>query len=426
MPGNGVDEDCSGADSPLPAPAPSAPAPAALAVTVPSGLNVVLITIDTLRPDVGFMGYGKATTPNLDALASKAVVFERAYAMASYTGKSVGPLLIGQYPSETQRDGGHFNRYSAANLFVAERLKADGVRTFGAASHWYFGAWSGLSQGIDEWDLSAKPKDGQGDNDTSVTSAELSSAALRLLAKPANTSGRFFMWLHYFDPHEQYVEHRDAPDFAGPGARIQAVIRGRYDGEVWFTDKHIGRVLDFIAAQPWGERTAIVVTSDHGEAFGEHDMSWHGAELWEPLVRVPLLVYLPGAKPHRVAEKRSHVDLVPTLLDLMRVAPQGGELSGRSLLADLVGQAPFEERDVFLDMPGGPYTQMRKAIITGPSPGKKLIYSGGKNYQLYDLATDPDEARDLSADPAQMAPALGAFDRARGNLREFDVKPDAP
>ena len=90
-----------------------------------------------------------------------------------------------------------------------------------------------------------------------------------------------------------------------------------YNGEVWFTDHHLGRLLDFIAAQPFGKKTAIIVTADHGEAFDEHGMNWHGVDLWDPLVHVPLLIYVPGAKPRRISVKRSQIDLVPTVLDLM-------------------------------------------------------------------------------------------------------------
>lgn len=419
-PGNRIDEDCSGADTPLPEPV--VVAPVVRAPELPPDLNVLLITVDTLRPDVGFMGYDQPTTPNLDALAAKGAVFDHAYSLASYTGKSIGPMLIGKYPSETDRDGGHFNTYGPGDQMVAQRLHAAHVRTFGAASHWYFHAWSGLSRGMDEWDMTAKPSEGQGDNDTSVTSKELSDAALRLLAKPENTDARFFMWLHYFDPHEQYMPHAGAPDFHKEG---EVATRAMYDGEVWYTDQHIGRVLDYVASQPWGARTAIIVTSDHGEAFSEHNMSWHGVELWESLIHVPLLVYVPGQEPRHVEPKRSHIDLVPTILELMHV-DDGTVFEGRSLVSDVLGTAPPEERDVLVDMPAGPYTLMHKALITGKTPGKKLIWFGGKSYQLFDLATDPDELHDLSGDEAQMTPMLEAFDAARGRLKEIDVKPVVP
>jgi arylsulfatase A-like enzyme len=422
VPGNGKDEDCSGADTPLPPPPhPPEPRPA---IEIPADLNVILITIDTVRADgVGFLGYPKPTTPNLDKLAERSVVFERAYALASYTGKSVGPLLIGKYPSETDRDGAHFTKYYPSNIFVTERLHDAGVRTFGGASHWYFQAWSGLSQGMDVWDMNAKPPQGQGDNDTSITSAELSNEAIALLRSPENTGGRFFMWLHYFDPHAQYMPHEGAPDFLGGSTGGAAAVRALYDGEVWFTDREVGRVLDFIASQPWAERTAIIVTSDHGEAFGEHGMSWHGVDLWECLVRVPLIVYVPGVKAHRVPNRRSHVDLAPTILALMHVDARSGELSGTSLVPDLFGDGPYEERDILLDMPVGPYTLGRRALIHG---GKKIVHLGASSYQLYDLERDPDETDDLAGDANALDPMKEALERKRAELKEIEVPPLPP
>ncbi|CAN5352773.1 hypothetical protein BH09MYX1_BH09MYX1_10490 [soil metagenome] len=424
--GNGIDEDCDGVDLPLPPPPP--PPPVKKTAAMPMRLNLVLITSHTLRLDVGFSGYQKGTTPNLDRLAARATVFERAYSLASYTGKSVGPLLIGKYPSETLRDGSHFNKYAPDNVFVAERLKAAGMKTYGAASHWYFAPWSGLTQGIDTWDLSAKPADGQGDNDTSVTSPQLSDAAIRMLrSMKSDPPDPFFMWVHYVDPHAQYMPHDGAPDFLGDSRGGVAASRAAYDGEVWFTDKHIGRLLDVLAEAPFAENTAIIVTSDHGEAFAEHNMSWHGIEIWEPLVRVPLLVFVPELSAHRVPVKRSAVDLVPTILELAGVEATAGELSGQSLGVDLLDEVgPYEERDVIIDMPVGPYTRMRKAIITGEGAGMKLLWSGGKNYQLFDLENDPEEAHDLASDEARFAPVFKAFQTARARAKEIDVPADAP
>ncbi|MEO8874812.1 MAG: sulfatase-like hydrolase/transferase [Polyangiaceae bacterium] len=437
IPGNGIDEDCTGSDLPIPKPV-APPKPPTADDRIAPDLNLILITVDTLRPDVGFMGYDLPTTPNLDALAKESVVFEDAYSMASYTGKSLAPLLIGKYPSETSRNGSHFTSYDSSNTFIAERLKKQGFHTFGAASHWYFNPWSGLSQGITEFDLSAKPPSGQGDTDASITSPALTDAALRMLAKPENTTGRFFMWIHYFDPHAQYLPHEGAPDFHRPGG---SESRAAYDAEVWFTDKHIGRLLDAVRASEYGKRTAIVLTSDHGEAFNDHVMSWHGGELWESLVHVPLVFYVPGIKPHRVPVKRSHIDVVPTLLDILRLPqPPAGELSGQSMIGDLLSDDPdagapppenadggvsrFPERDVYLDMPVGPYTQMRRGVIHGPTPGMKLIHFGGNQYNLFNLASDPAEATDLAADKTQLDPVFSAFQTIRGSLHEVDATAD--
>jgi len=433
-PGNGIDEDCSGADAPKWAsstPArPAAPAAAGARKPVEAPSNLILLTIDTLRAsEMGFLGYDKPTTPNLNAFAQGSVVFDRAYSLASYTGKALAPMLIGKYPSETLRDGGHFNKYMPGNVFLAERLRAAGFFAMGAASQWYFREGWGLTQGCNVFDLSALPTSGQTDTDTNSTSPQLTDAAIRLLGEHA-ASGRFFLWVHYFDPHAQYVAHEGAPDFADPAKPAGWRMRALYDGEVWFTDRAIGRLLDYVASQPWGARTAIVLTSDHGEAMGEHGIAFqHGFEVWEPLMRVPLLVRAPGLKPHHVSVKRSAIDLVPTLLDLLHVPqPTAGELSGQSAMADLLagpGQ-PLEERDVYIDMPDGPYTHLRRALIHGSTPGMKLIHFGGRHYQLYDLAKDPGELDDLASDRGRLGPMMEAMQAKRATLHETFVKPDAP
>jgi choline-sulfatase len=424
IPGNGIDEDCSGADLPLPRKV--IPPPAGPLAAIPRDLNLVLVTVDTLRIDLGFMGYPRPVSPNLDALAARSTVFERAYSLASYTGKSLGPTLIGKYPSETFRDGAHFDAYGPNNTFLAERLQQAGFRTMGLASHWYFRPKYGLTQGMDVWDLSALPPDSAGDIDNAVTSEALSNAAIRLLSDPANTSKRFFMWAHYFDPHANYVVHPEAPDFK---AGQKSWSKPLYDGEVWFTDHHIGRLLDYIASQPWGKNTAIVVTSDHGETFEEHGMSFHGVDLWEPLVRVPLVIYVPGVKPHRVKQKRSNIDLVPTVLDLLGLAqPPEGELSGESNAGAIVSpdDVSVDERDVLLDMPAGPQVSQHRGFLHGPTPGMKLMAPGGSVYTLFDLSRDEAELEDLSGrDRPALARMVEAYGEKLSTLHMIKVDPAA-
>jgi arylsulfatase A-like enzyme len=420
LPDNGRDEDCSGSDLSLAAvqaaqEAQEATTPKA-SYALPEHGNVVLITIDTLRFDVGYMGYPRPITPNLDALARRSVIFENAYALASYTGKSVGPMLIGKYPSETHRNWGHFNIFGKEDTFVAERLKRAGVHTVSVQGHRYFGNYGGLDRGFDVVDLSAAPPEGtKWATDTTVTSDKLTDAAIAMLDK--KPEGRpFFLWVHYLDPHADYIVHEGVESF-GKGAR------DLYDGEVLFTDGHIGRLLDHIAAQPFAKSTSIIVTSDHGEAFGEHGMWRHGVELWDVVVKVPLVVHVPGAKPRRIAARRSLIDLTPTILELMgQPIPEGKGghdfVSGRSLLGDVFlpegKEAPA--RDILIDMPAGPYNDARMAFIHGD---RKLVLVGGRK-ELYDLGADPGEEKNLWPEGRDAIEAAYAAMKAR--LKEVIVE----
>ena len=420
---NGIDEDCSGADLTKRVIDSLAPSPEAARVDerlVPKDLNVVLITIDTLRYDLGYMGYERPISPNIDALAARSVVFERAYSLASYTGKAIGPMLIGKYGEETHRNWGHFNKFGPEDTFLAERLQKAGVRTIGVHGHRYFDVWGGLERGFDVLDFTAAPpKDAPWDVDTKATSPELTDAAIAQLGKEENTKGRFFLWVHYLDPHADYLRH-DGVDFG-------KAARDLYDGEVAFTDKHIGRLLAAIDAAPFGKRTAVILTSDHGEAFGEHGMYRHGFEVWEPLVRVPLLVHVPGVEARRIKERRSLIDLVPTVLELMHVdaPPQKGEqgddfVSGQSLAVDLYLPPDKEPtpRDVYVDMPAGPYNEARRALI---HDDRKLIVAGDGRFSLYDLAADPGEERDLSGAESGLREMKERFAAFRARLREIKV-----
>jgi len=293
------------------------------------------------------------------------------------------------------------------------------VRTLSVQGYWYFFRKGiGFERGWDVLDGSVAPNIGYTEEDRSSTSDALADRTIAVLDDAARDGRRFFFWTHYVDTHADYVPH-EGFDF-GPSQR------DRYDGEVAFVDHHVGRVIDHVRRGPLGAKTAIVVLSDHGEAFGEHGMIRHGFEVWEPLVRVPMLFFLPGVPPRRVTVARSLIDLAPTLLALFRVPAPTGEgedfLSGRSLVPDLLappGHVP-EERIVFVDMAAGPNNADRQAFI---ERGMKLIASNGRPLGLYDLSADPGETRDLLDDPAIREPVMARFQAFRRALRGVEVRP---
>jgi choline-sulfatase len=422
VPGNGIDEDCSGSDELLVAAPvhvePSA-APGAARKALPEHLNVVLISIDTLRHDMGSSGTARPVTPNLDKLSQESVVYDRAYSLASYTAKSVGPFLLGKYSSETHRDWSHFNRFTSKDTFVAQRLQQAGIHTVSVQGYWYFFLNTGLERGFDVINKTAAPALVTVDGDSTTNGDKVSDAALAELAKPELLQQPFFMWMHYVDPHSEYVPH-DGFDF-GPSSRQ------RYDGEVAFVDHHVGRVLDALEKSLVYDHTVVIVTSDHGEAFAEHGMIRHGFELWEELVRVPLIVRVPGVPARHIQARRSAIDLAPTILDLCGVAPPNATatdfLSGTSLVPDFLGPPDAEPkaRAVFVDMAAGPNNADRQALL---EDDKKLVASGGRPLSLYDLQADPGETKDLLDDPAQAEPMIAKFKAFRRGLREVYVKPE--
>jgi arylsulfatase A-like enzyme len=188
------------------------------------------------------------------------------------------------------------------------------------------------------------------------------------------------------DPHDKYRSHPGFPTFGGGGGR------DRYDGEVFYTDHHIGKLVQFVRAQPWGAHTAIVVTADHGEAFGEHDRTRHGFEVWEPLVRVPLFVIVPGAKPRRIDTPRSHIDLGPTILDIFGV-PAPDSFQGESLLPEIRGEVAPEARDVVVDLPRTSDNWRRRSLVWGNH--KITAYDDDFKFEVYDVVADPGELVDL-------------------------------
>ena len=420
IPGNGIDEDCSGGDEPPSVAAASAATSEASATGrkgLPEHLNVVLISIDTLRHDMGSSGTLRPVTPNLDRLSQDSVVFDRAYSLASYTAKSVGPFLLGKYSSETHRDWSHFNRFTSKDVFVAQRLQQAGVHTVSVQGYWYFFLNTGLERGFDVINKSAAPALVTVDGDSTSNADKVTDQALAELAKPELLQQPFFMWMHYVDPHSEYVPHE--------GFDFGSSSRQRYDGEVAFVDHQVGRVLEALEKSLVYDHTVIIVTSDHGEAFAEHGMIRHGFELWEELVRVPFIVRVPGVAARHVQARRSAIDLAPTILDLCGVpAPVASAtdfLSGTSLVPDLLAAGEPPDRPVFIDMAAGPNNADRQALI---EDDKKLVASGGRALSLYDLRVDPGETKDLLDDPSVAVGVIAKFKAFRRGLREVYVRPE--
>jgi arylsulfatase A-like enzyme len=406
--------------------------------------NLVLVTVDTLRADhTTPYGYGRDTTPVLARLAREGVAVDRAYAPMATTGPSHAALFTSRYPLSLGclRNG---QRLEEAQTTLAERLHAAGYRTSAAVSSFVLDQRLGFAQGFETYDCRFEK--------TRATAAlerwegmtvpagfdrradETTDMALAWLARRGKDRP-FFLWVHYFDPHQPYsppapYERRFAPG-GDPGLPRRAVAL--YDGEIAFTDRQLGRLVDAIDALGLSARTLVVVTADHGEGLMQHGHMGHGLHLYEEAVHVPLVFRWPGSLPAgaRLPGPVEHVDLVPTVLDLLGLPRGAGEIQGQSLAAALRGQAGTPGRDprraVFLQrrlydtrvVSGFPVKGEKFAVRSGQ--WKYIEATDEETRELYDLHADPGETRDVFAAQAAVADRLArglARWRARFDRRE--------
>jgi arylsulfatase A-like enzyme len=375
--------------------------------------NVLLIMIDSLRADMPWTGYPREIAPRLSRFAKEWVLYPRAYSLSSYTAKSVLPTLVGRYPGEMTRDALFFTRWGDDNVLISERLKQVGYRTLTGQGHGYFLPQFGMNQGWDQYELLPGTfLDTTGVKD--VTSERLYELAREMLSRPANVSQangtRFFAYFHFLDPHYTYNKHADSPDFGNKR-------RDLYDNEVHHTDKWVGDLIDFVMAAPFGKDTAIFITADHGEGFGERGRFRHAYDVWESLVRVPLFVRMPGAAPRRIETPRSAIDLAPTFAELAGISGIS-EFRGKSLVSELLGGA-VEERPVFVDLPRADLMDRKRAFIDGHY--KLIVFGDNTSYELFDVSRDLEEKHDLAAEKPEV------FSAMKQKYLDFMAKvPDTP
>ncbi|HVJ17567.1 MAG TPA: sulfatase-like hydrolase/transferase [Polyangiaceae bacterium] len=378
------------ADAPSATAQPSASVAAAVTPKKPEPVrpyNVVLIMIDALRADMPWTGYPREIAPWLTAFEKRVASYHRAYSLSSYTAKSVLPALTGHYPSAMARDGYFFTKWMPENEVITERAQKAGHRTLAGHGHGYFLPGMGLDQGFDDYRLlKGTFLDNTGVHD--VNSDRLNKLGKEQLSDPKNIgqegNKRFFAYYHYLDPHYSYSKHPGHPDFGNKARDV-------YDNEVHFTDQWVGDFVDWLLEQPFGKQTAVIITADHGEGFGEHNHYRHAYEIWESLVRVPLLIYVPGATPTRITTPRSHIDLAPTIADLMGIPPDP-TWPGKSLVPEIFGEEPTA-RPVIAELPRADLMDRRRALIDGDY--KLIAFGDDQSYQLYKVSEDFKEERDL-------------------------------
>jgi arylsulfatase A-like enzyme len=388
IPDDGIDQNCVGGD-----PSARQPAPDVGFVPVPSGVpadfRVLLITIDTVRADhFGMYGYARNTSPNLDALAGQGTVFEHGWAHAPSTRYSIPAILTGRLPLDVHYDTSivGWPGLSPKATTLAEALDPFGFYAGAITNYHYFDKSRRMDQGIAEYDnTNARLHSGvagAGPEQTKGSSSkEQTDKAIAFVDRHADQ--RWFLWVHYYDPHYAYEPH------AGTSFGNDEIAL--YDGEIAFTDQHIGRLLDHLRATGLYDKTVVVVTGDHGEGFGEHDIKLHGYHLYAPQTKVPFVIRVPGVPARRSTTPAAHADLLPTLVNLAGGKPDA-EMMGRSLVGAIAGTD--RDRVVFQQLSFEGNNEKR----AGADRRCHVIYnvSPTTSWEVYRIDRDPLEADDLS------------------------------
>lgn len=363
-----------------------------------SAPNIVLISVDTLRADhLGFYGHQHPTSPNLDALAARSLVFNDMICEVPLTAPSFAAMMTSQYPRATgvTRNGIRLpdNVPTAAELFTDA-----GYQTMCVTSNWTLKSrLSGLDRGFGEYDDGFRKKRWiflKSERDA-VEVADLSIAQLAA----RDPQRPFFAWFHFSDPHAPYkmqagFEVSTEADYEGdPGAKEKA----RYDSEIRYTDYHIQRLLDALPK----ENTFIVFTGDHGESLREHGYLGHGRRMYQNGLQIPFFIHGPGIASGRTNAPVRGIDLAPTLLDLAGLPPVPG-MEGLALTDALPGSDRIRVVETYggavLNIPGA------KELMTASGPDLQSAISGGwklitegEETELYYLPNDPGEKFNLAS-----------------------------
>jgi arylsulfatase A-like enzyme len=386
--------------------------------------NVLLVTIDTLRADhLSAYGYERETTPYLDTLATSGVRFDRAYASSSWTAPSVASLLTSLDPPVHGIEHGHLANQVIVQQEVIpdaltlwpELLRDAGYRTFGITANTHLYGRFGFAQGFDRYEC------------IGFLTADDVLAVLERWRDDIVGGGPWFVWLHLLDPHARYTPRPPwideyFPDYqlawwpirrvlvpeeyknhgVTAGSRSLELVTALYDAEIRYTDDAIRRASELLGVD---EGDMVVVTADHGEEFLEHGRFGHGATLHEEVLRVPLLLKLPG-KAHAgrtVSAPVGGIDVLPTVLDALGISAPVA-LQGRSAL-------PYLEAD-----PGEPHP-VTASLNRFPILGQDAVIEGrwkfirrrrSEQQQLFDLEADPHEQTNRIDDEPEVAARLAA------------------
>lgn len=361
-----------------------------------NSLNLIIITIDTLRPDhLGCYGYDSIKTPNIDGLADNGVLFSNAYSPVPLTFPSHVSMMTGQYPIRhgVQNNCSFVLDDSAVTL--AELLKKKGYTTGAIVASFVLASSFGLDQGFDHYDdlflqHNVERPDYSKDHRIARTVTDLAKEWIQ-----DNHQKPFFLWVHYFDPHSPYTP---------PSPFDESYKNDPYDGEIAYTDHQVGLFLEELRKLSLLDSTCIVLVGDHGEGLWEHNEQTHGLFIYDTTLRVPLIISYPQLLPkgNTVSSLVRTVDIMPTMLEVFGVSAKKAPLQGTSLFPLLTGKAK--------DIPLNLYCVSRYPELNfNWAPLEGIVTSEGWKYihapkpELYNLKKDPEEKINLVAAEPQRA-----------------------
>jgi arylsulfatase A-like enzyme/Flp pilus assembly protein TadD len=349
------------------------------AATAKNPLNVLIITIDTLRPDrLSCYSDEYIQTPHIDSLAGKGALFLKAFAHTPTTLPSHTNILLGTTPLY---HGVHDNQNFIVRdefLTLAEHLKNNGYATGAFVGAFPLDSRFGLTQGFDVYDDNYGSKNYQ---EFSYVERPAEVVVQKAVDWLENRQKPWLLWVHCFDPHQQYnppepfkTQYKNSP----------------YNGEVAYVDQELGKLFAFLKKNRWEENTLIVFTADHGESLGQHGESTHGYFAYNSTLWIPFIITSPGMKPVAVDENVCHVDIFPTVCDILGL-PKPDFCQGISLEPALRGKKinGLASRAIYFESLY-PYYNRGWAPLTGIIQDD-CKYMDSPIPEFYDLGKDFDE-----------------------------------
>jgi arylsulfatase A-like enzyme len=406
-------------------PAPFTPSTAAVDALreAAAGANVVVCVIDAARADhVGCYGYSRETTPSIDRLAQDSLLFREHFSQYALTKCSTASLFTGQHADTHLAYGNRPLREDAFTL--AKGLQGAGFSTVMFSSNPNAAPATGLGldfqEVYDQRDVEPLVKNWKQFTDP---------RPMLSLIEPwmeKHRRKRFFAYIHFDPPHQPYLQPEDMTQlfaekqppglergpFEFPVGDREELKRtahpplpawvNLYDANLRFGDWAVGELVRVLREKGLYDNTILVVTSDHGEAFGEHGYIWHERGVYDELVHIPLVIHLPGAQPRGIGSLTETIDLLPTVFDLLGIPYPRGEVQGTSLLPLMAGESGDPHDFVVSRSDGKPASYLVR------SPDWSLILWGNGEWRsLHDLRTDPGQRRNVIAEEPEVAETLG-------------------